>query len=142
MSDFKTPFTGGCLCGAVRYECTAPLTEIQMFRCHCRSCQRLTGGPYTPVVFFPAHTFRVTRGTLRRHTTFNESGGEHIRSFCADCGSRLTGGEGEGSTGIGVTASSLVDPSWFKPQVEFWVSDAQPWDSIDPAVPAFEKLPP
>ncbi len=38
----KTPFTGGCSCGAIRYESTAE--PIMMFKCHCRDCQQATGG--------------------------------------------------------------------------------------------------
>jgi hypothetical protein len=137
----NTPFTGGCQCGAVRYECAAQPGEMQMFKCHCRDCQRLSGGPYSPVVFVPAHTFRITRGTVRHHTTPGEAG-PHVRGFCADCGSRLTGGEGPGSTGVGMTASSLDDPSWFKPVLEMWVGDHQPWDLLDTKLPHFEKYPP
>ncbi|PYK62656.1 MAG: aldehyde-activating protein, partial [Verrucomicrobia bacterium] len=47
-----TKFTGGCTCGAIRYECTAE--PIVMFNCHCRDCQRGSGGPYTGVVYVPA----------------------------------------------------------------------------------------
>ena len=138
----KTPFTGGCECGAIRYECSAQPDEIQMFRCHCRDCQRVSGGAYSPVVFVPATTFRITRGVLHHHITPGEITGQHKRGFCPDCGSRLTGGEGPGSTGIGMTASSLDDPSWFKSQMEMWVSDAQPWDPLDPTVPQYPKYPP
>ncbi|HYD85476.1 MAG TPA: GFA family protein [Opitutus sp.] len=136
-----TPFTGGCQCGAVRYECDARLDEIFMFKCHCRDCQRLSGGAFTPVVFVPRERLRITRGEIRRHATQGESG-EHIRGFCPSCGSRLTGGEGPGSPGIGVTAASLDDPSGFEPQMEIWVSDAQPWDILNPALPHLPQNPP
>lgn len=137
----KTPFTGGCQCGAVRYECTAQPDDIEMMTCHCRDCQRLGGGPFVTIVFVPATTFRVTRGAIRHHVTDGETG-PHRRGFCAECGSRLTGGEGPGSTHIGMTASSLDDPSWFKPRFEMWVTDAQPWDRLDAKLPGFEKYPP
>lgn len=42
MSKIELPFTGGCVCGAVRYGCTAE--PVMMFKCHCRDCQRVTGG--------------------------------------------------------------------------------------------------
>jgi hypothetical protein len=137
-----TPFTGGCICGAIRYECSAKPDEIQMLKCHCRDCQRVSGGPYTPVVYVPARTFKVTKGVIRHHFTDSEAFGTHKRGFCADCGSRLTGGENPGSTGIGMVASSLDDPSWFKPAVDMWVSDIQPWDHPYPPLPKFEKNPP
>lgn len=140
----KTSFTGGCYCGAVRYECTARPDQIEMFKCHCRDCQRLSGGAYMPVVFVPSSTFRFTQGTPAYHHTDSDQTGPHShqRSFCPQCGSRLTGGESAGSSQIGMTASSLDDPSTFKPAVEFWVSDAQPWDPLDPSTSKFAKLPP
>jgi hypothetical protein len=138
----KSPFTGGCVCGAVRYECTAKPEEIQMLKCHCRDCQQISGGPYTPVVYVPVRTFRVTKGTIKHFNTASEARGQHQRGFCADCGSRMTGGEYKGSDGIGLTASSLEDPSWFKPVVDMWVADAQPWDLMDAALPKFPKYPP
>jgi hypothetical protein len=113
-----------------------------MFRCHCRDCQRVSGGPYAPVVFVPAKTFKVTRGTVKHHTTPSEANGKHKRGFCAKCGSRLTGGEGPGSTYVGMTASSLDDPSQFRPMMDMWVSDAQRWDHLVPKLPKFEKYPP
>jgi len=135
----NTPFTGGCICGAIRFECIAQASEVKMLKCHCRDCQRITGGPYVPVVYVPAQSFQITKGTLKYHFTPSETHGTHKRGFCPDCGSRLTGGEYSGSTGIGLTASSLDDPSWFKAQIEIWTSDAQPWDPIDLALPRFKK---
>src|SRR6266513_150545 len=59
-------------------------------------------------------------------------------------GSRITGGEFEGgdSPWVGVLAGSLDDPSWFQPQMDIFVSDAQPWDQMDPAIPKFGQYPP
>ena len=36
------PMTGGCQCGRVRY--TAELESFDAYLCHCRMCQRATGG--------------------------------------------------------------------------------------------------
>ena len=54
------PMTGGCLCGAVRYECTGE--PVFSLLCHCRDCQRQSGSAYAAAVRVPAVTFRVTRG--------------------------------------------------------------------------------
>ena len=115
-----------------------------MFKCHCRDCQRLTGGGFVAGLLVPASAFRLTKGQLRYHFTPSLAGGKHKRGFCAKCGSRLTGGESdERPTGfIGVTAGSLDDPSWFRPQMDFFVSDAQAWDQMDPAIPKYELYPP
>jgi len=138
----KIPFTGGCACGAIRYECNA--APIMMLKCHCRDCQRLTGGGFVPALLVPAEAFRLTRGQLRYNLTPSIRRGKHKRGFCPECGSRITGGEfeGEESPFVGILAGSLDDPSWFQSQMDIFVSDAKPWDQMDPAIPKFEQYPP
>ena len=73
----------------------------------------------------PTKAFRLTEGSLRYHLTPRGKGGGHKRGFCADCGSRITGGEREtAGEMIGVVASSLDDPSWFQPAMEIFTADA------------------
>jgi hypothetical protein len=124
----------------VRYECAAKPEELQMFKYHCRDCQRISGGPYSAVIYMEASAFCLTKGTIARYSTPSTMAGHNQRGFCSQCGSRVTGGEG--TTGIGVTAASLDDPSWFRPQFEMWLQDAQPWETKDPNVPQFEQYPP
>jgi hypothetical protein len=128
-------FTGGCACGAIRYEVNAE--PIAMFNCHCRDCQRMTGGAYIPVVYVPAKAFKLTKGAPSFYNTSSEAMGDNKRGFCPECGSRLFGGITD--TGHGITASSLDDPSLFKPQFEIWTSEAQPWDHMDPKLQKFER---
>ena len=111
-----------------------------MFNCHCRDCQRMTGGAYTPVFYVPAKAFKITKGTPQYYGMKSEMMGENTRGFCPECGSRLFGGKTE--HGQGITASSLDDPSLYKPQFEIWTSDAQPWDQMDPKLPKFEQYAP
>jgi hypothetical protein len=86
----------------------------------------------------------VTQGELRYHFTPSLAGGNHKRGFCAACGSRLTGGESDERPGpfVGITAGTLDDPTWFRPQMDLFVSDVQPWDAMDPAIPKFDTYPP
>jgi hypothetical protein len=135
FNDMPKSFTGGCECGAIRYEVDAE--PIAMFNCHCRDCQRASGGPYTGVVYMPAKAVKITKGSPRYYTTLSEAMGVNKRGFCPDCGSRLFGGITD--TGHGITASSLDDPSFFKPQFEIWTSEAQPWDHMDPKSQKFER---
>ncbi len=52
--------TGGCACGAIRYQFTGePLASLN---CHCRDCQRETGGGYAPILIVATAEFAVTRG--------------------------------------------------------------------------------
>jgi hypothetical protein len=142
MSKIKIPFTGGCACGAIRYEITSD--PIMTLKCHCRDCQQVTGGGFAAAIVVPRDAFRLTRGQLCYHFTASIRRGKHKRGFCRECGSRLTGAEFEPgeSPYVGVLAGSLDDPSWFQPQMDIFVSDAQPWDEMDPKIPKFEQYPP
>jgi len=129
------PITGGCLCGEVRYECDAE--PVIMVKCHCRDCQRVSGGPYQPAVVFRQQHFRLTQGTLRHHGTPSDLGGHNQRGFCGTCGSRLTAGENSARGIIVVTASSLDDPTIFAPRHDIYVADAMPWDLMDEKIPKY-----
>ena len=104
----KIPFTGGCACGAIRYECASE--PIMMLKCHCRDCQRVTGGGFAAAVLVPAESFRLTRGQLRYHFTSSIRRGKHKRGFCPECGSRMTGAEFEtgDSSFVGVLAPWMI----------------------------------
>jgi hypothetical protein len=140
--SIPVPFTGGCACGAIRYEST--VAPVMMFKCHCRDCQKVTGGAFVPGLLIPASAFRLTKGELRYNFTPSLAGGRHKRGYWPECGSRITGGQSdqEPNDFIGLTAGSLDDSSWFRPQMDFFVSDAQPWDQMDPAIPKYKHYPP
>jgi predicted nucleic acid-binding protein len=113
-------FTGGCACEAVPYESSA--APILMFKCHCRDCQRVTGGGHVPALLVPTSAFRLTKGELRYHFTPSLAGGQHKRGFCPECGSRLTGGEfdEQPKNSVGITAGSLDHRAWFRPTMEIF----------------------
>jgi len=114
-----------------------------MAKCHCRDCQHLSGGPFVPFIIVSAEAFRFTSGKLHYHFTETLKRDKHKRGFCASCGSRLTRAESETSSPIiGIVAGSLDDPSWFRPQMDIFTADAQPWDQMDPAIPKYEAYPP
>src|SRR2546423_12011558 len=130
-----TKVTGGCICGAIRYEVSAD--PIVMFNCHCRDCQKTTGSAFTPVLYVPAKAFKITKGTPKYYDTKSEMVGENRRGFCPECGSRLFGGLTK--LGQGIAAGTLDDPSFYKPEFEIFTSDAQHWDHMDSKSKKFEK---
>ncbi len=83
MVEETTPITGGCLCGAIRYESSEP--PIRAGTCHCRSCQKSTGSAFMVAVGFPRTALRFTKGEpkLYRSSPIKDKG------FCADYGSLL-----------------------------------------------------
>lgn len=137
MSVSTAKFSGGCVCGAVRYECGAD--PIAMFKCHCRDCQHVSGGGYGAVLLFSRENVCIVKGDLRQYSTQSMAGGENVRSFCANCGSRIS--SSRSSDKIGILAGSLDDPSLFHPSIDIQVADAQPWDLLDPATQKFDRYP-
>ena len=130
---------GGCLCGAVRYECGGePVFSLQ---CHCRDCQRQSGAPHVAAVRMPAEAFRIVRGTPKRYLAKAESGNTITRSFCGACGTPLYIQVSTRPDIVGVRVCTFDDPSWFRPEANIFVKSAQPWDRLAPEVPAFDIYP-
>ena len=77
---------GGCMCGAVRYECTG--TPLFMGNCHCRDCQRAGGGAYNAAIGVPRNAVKIT-GDVKYYESKADSGSMAKRGFCPNCGSRL-----------------------------------------------------
>lgn len=132
----KLPIKGGCLCGAVKYEIIAE--PIGAGNCHCRSCQKSVGTAYMPVLFVPYDALKIT-GIYKEYATISVSGNTVNRGFCPECGTSLFG-RNSGSDKIRpVNAATLDDPSIYHPQMDFWVTDAQPWDIMNPDLAKFDK---
>src|ERR1041384_6102099 len=131
--------TGGCLCGAVRYESAGePVFSLQ---CHCRDCQRSSGTAYIAAIRVLSAQFRITQGTPRRFVGKSDSGNEITRVFCGDCGSPLYVQVSTRPDIVGVRVCTFDDPSWFRPEANIFAKSAQPWDHMDPAVPKFATYP-
>ncbi len=124
----KTPITGGCLCGAVRYEAgEAPLRTAY---CHCRMCQKAGGAPFAVGVFFRSEAFRITRGEAK----FYKSSDFAERGFCATCGSRLIY-RACGDPFVSVEVGSLDRPGDVTPEYHTGVESRVPWLTVDDDLP-------
>ena len=85
--DAEVPWTGGCLCGEVRWRSTAP--PVFQFNCHCIDCRKSTGAAMLPLMFFPAQALRID-GPLVSFASRGGSGGRIRRDFCGRCGAQVT----------------------------------------------------
>src|SRR5260221_8045182 len=72
--------TGGCQCGAVRY--ALYVTPQNAHACHCRMCQRATGGLFAALAGAPSAQFAWTRGAPAFFSSSNLAQPGH----CAQCG--------------------------------------------------------
>ncbi len=133
------PFSGGCACGAIRYACTAePLLALN---CHCRDCQRETGSAFAPILAVPKAAFTLTHGSPKYFDLTADSGQTTRRAFCAACGSPLFGLPGSAPKLVTIRVGSLDDPTEFRPSQDIYTASAQPWDTMNPALPKVAKMP-
>ena len=131
--------TGGCACGAIRYECDAePLLALN---CHCRDCQRANGTAFAAIVRVSAAAFKVTKGAPKFYTVTGDSGNQVSRGFCLECGSPLFSRLSGMPDVVGVRVGSLDDPSRYHPTMDIFVTSAQPWDYMNPELPKFPGYP-
>ena len=132
-------FTGGCACGALRYEIAAE--PIAMNDCQCRDCQRESGTGHASALTFPRSHAKI-EGDATQWSAVGEQGMIKTRAFCPTCGSPVYMTFPAMPDFVVVRAASLDDPSLYAPHMIFWTTSAQPWDHVDPALPAFAKMPP
>ena len=113
------PLQGGCLCGAVRFEITAPF--LLAGYCHCTHCQRRTGTGSSANGRVPQAGFRLLQGRERLRSFQPQSGVPKL--FCETCGSALFSGD------------PLADP-----QVAVRLGDTRPRSGHTPPVPSVRGL--
>jgi len=132
--------SGGCLCGGVRY--TSEAEPILTAVCHCADCQKQTSSAFSILVAIPKGNLRLEGHALAAFEGVGESGQQVTRSFCPECGSPIVSYVAAAPDLEWIKAGTLDDLSWFEPQMNIWCDSAQPWVSIDEALPMFEKNPP
>jgi hypothetical protein len=123
------PLTGGCLCGAIRYEVRGAPRVLCL--CHCTLCRRSVGA--TPVAWatFPTAQLRIEAGTL----AWFRSSAIGRRGFCARCGASLVFENTHTPAEIDVTIASLDDPDRLPPERHIWVPDRVAWVASDDGLP-------
>lgn len=119
MSERRVVASGGCQCGAVRYALHAvPEGSV----CHCRMCQKATGGPFAALAKIDKADLTWTRG---QPAAFRSSPAAY-RDFCAACGTPLTFRSLDAAH-MEVTIGSLDDPKAVPPTLNFGVESRLSW---------------
>ena len=108
----KDQMTGGCACGKVRF--TAGVDNDDAYLCHCRMCQRATGG--VSIAFK-----NVKKAGLRweHEPDWFESSPIAERPFCKACGTSLGFRFKEGSDKMDLTVAAFDEPARFVPKWHF-----------------------
>jgi hypothetical protein len=130
--------SGRCVCGKVSYSASAD--PIFSGVCHCKTCQRASGGAFGAVVAVPEPSLTVN-GSTKQFDGIADSGKATHRRFCPDCGSTVTM-TAEVMPGIVMlTVGSLDDSTWFTPTMELYCQSAHPWVQLAGETKRFDKMP-
>ena len=131
-------YSGGCACGSLRYEARGE--PIFVNNCHCRLCQRQTGGTSVVNAFYESDRVDVTQGELSEYTLKGGSGGDHTIARCAQCGTAVFSYYPRfGRHGVGVRVGSFDDPTPFTPTAAVFTAYKMPWVTLPEGIPAFEE---
>lgn len=131
-----TIYTGGCLCGQIRYAFDAE--KLEGGSCYCRDCQRATGSPMTTVTM--TDTLRVS-GETRTYSIQSAADRTVTRHFCPNCGSQLFTDAEMVPDARFVKCATLDDPSALNLMANYWLSAAADWAPIDRSLACFKENP-
>jgi len=132
-------FKGGCLCGSVRFSCTAEPAFTAY--CHCNDCQRAGGSPFAVNLMAPSESFSV-EGKSQTYTVVGDSGKDVHRHFCPKCGSGIYLQSDAVPGQVFLKAGTLDDAGWVKPELHMFTASKQPWINLADSLPQYERMPP
>ena len=136
MAEEAQALTGGCMCGAVRYETSG--TSHRVIHCYCESCRKHTGAPAVTLAVFKVDQVAFS-GEARKVYASSPGVG---RAFCGDCGSPLTWETELGSLGpvCALHISSFDDPEALRPDSHSFYPERYSWFDIADELPRYEAF--
>ncbi len=133
-NDTKT-LTGGCLCGAVRYEMRdAPLRTVH---CHCDQCRRSSGAPFMTWFVGTTDNFNITQGEVASFASSETA----TRRFCPTCGTQLIYAPTAAPQITVVSVGSLDDPAAVEPGAHIYMKSYLAWAVPDDDLPRHDEHP-
>lgn len=132
-------YAGGCACGAIRYRTGSE--PIFQNHCQCHECQRLSGTGHGSYLTFPDRAGMAISGEAKSWRVTGDSGNEKSHAFCPVCGAPVFLTFAAMPELIAVHAGSLDDPGLFSPQALTYAIRGHAWDTVDPALAKFDRMP-
>jgi hypothetical protein len=126
--------TGGCFCGAIRYEANGPMMAVTY--CHCSKCRRWHGhvGAYTAV---DRAAFRLTED---RGLKWHAVSPTVRRGFCAECGSSVLFDEGS-LPKMAICAGTLDAPTGLREKAHIYAGSKGDYYEISGDLPRYDTIP-
>ena len=113
-----------CACGQVRVACSGEPLKVSL--CHCRECQRRSGGPFGIAAFFPRDAVAAT-GEMREFRRASDSGFDVVFRFCPDCGSTVFWEPRRRPDMVAVGVGCFADPDFPAPTQAVYREHRHPW---------------
>ena len=134
------PVEGGCQCRAVRYRITA--SPLAVYNCHCKDCQRSSGGTHTMSMVMKREHVELIQGELSAFDKAADSGRVVRMLGCATCGTKVWNEPQSFAAILVVKPGTLDHMSWAVPIGNIWTASRAPWVEIDDALVNFPGQPP
>ena len=109
--------------------------------CHCRDCQKMSGGAFSITMFVKSDTFELLRGELMVFERDADKGSKALCYFCPLCSNRIYHVNPDAPEFFRLKSGVLDDTSQIIPQVHCWTSRAQPWLKFTDDLPKHESQP-
>ena len=130
------PLTGGCGCGAVRFEITQPLG--QAVYCHCTRCQRRTGAAAGASARVAPGSFAITAG--EEHLKAWSPGDGFDKVFCGECGSAVLVRDPASGEVAMVRLGEIDGDPGVRPSAHQFVAYAAAWEPLpDDGLPRYDE---
>ena len=130
--------TGGCMCGAVRYELASDPFDCGW--CHCRTCQLSSGTPAQPFASVKRGDWRPTSGAESIRTVQSSSFGQ--RSFCGQCGTPLHVTVDHQPDTLDFSVVTLDKPNGVPPEFHIFWSSKVGWFDPGDDLPKYDRFRP
>jgi hypothetical protein len=137
MTSAPENLEGRCTCSNVRYQLMSPPMFVPC--CHCRWCQRESGGSFALNALIEADRVRLLQGEVEAIATPSSSGKGQLISRCPSC--RVALFSNYAYAGLGdavrfVRVGTLDDAGSVPPDIHIFTASKQPWVRLDPTIPA------
>lgn len=133
------PHLGHCLCGRVQFQLGAePLTY---YACHCKDCQRRTGGAMRLAMWVRREHLKVLSGEPKLLEFEIRPGRQRRAQACAHCDTRLWAEPADKPSLAILLPGSLQSLSAFEPVAHLWVRSKLPWVAVPDGVATYETQP-
>ncbi len=131
-------FTGSCHCGEISYTFSGePLRQVN---CHCKNCQKTSGGPYLANIFVSEDNLLI-KGSPKVYQHLADSGNQMTKKFCGNCGAQMFS-LGSGRPGIvSIRGGTIDNLEIIQPTINIFVSSKIPSTPLNESLSTFEKMP-